>query len=172
MAHKPQTKDKIDPAKKGNPKKDNANLEQAVSAAADEIEEGLTGGFSGATTRVLDQDGPEVVMTEHEEAEESVVVIEEKRIELSKLPDLVTNQAGQVLIYGPFDEYRIVNADFGDYGVSMGMVLGFQIRDFFNKKESRMEKQPFPVYWNAETGKQVYGSGVAPEDYRKPKARA
>ena len=164
-----RTKEKKD---KPETKTEKTDLEQAVLDSAEIVEEGLTSGFSGATTRVLDQDGPEVIMTEPESSEESVVVIEEKRIELASMPDLVTNQAGQVLIYGPFDEYRIVNADFGDYGVSKGMVLGFQIRDFFNKKESRMEKQPFPVYWNAETGKQVYGSGVAPEDYRKPKARA
>ncbi len=157
---------------KPEPKTEKTDLEQAVVDSAEKVEEGLTGGFSGATTRVLDPDGPEVIMVEPESSEESVVVVEEKRIELASMPNLVTSQSGQVLIYGPFDEYRIVNSDFGDYGVSMGMVLGFQTRDFFNKKESRMEKQPFPVYWNAETGKQVYGSGIAPEDYRKPKARA
>ena len=144
-------------------KTDNSNLEQAVTEAAEE----MTG-----TTRVLDQpDGPEVVMTEPTPIEESVIVVEEKRIELENMDDLVTNQGGQVLIYGPFDEYRIVNSDFGDYAVSEGMVLGFQIRDFFNKKESRMEKQPFPIYWRAETGKRVIGSGVAPQDYKKPGRR-
>ena len=145
-------------------KKDQVNLEDAVAGVANEMAAG--------TTRVLDQDGPEVVMTEPEAVKESVVVVEEKRIELENMPDLVTNQGGQVLIYGPFDEYRIVNSDFGDYAVSMGMVLGFQIRDFFNKKEQRMEKQPFPVYWNAATGKRVIGSGIAPEDYKKPGRRA
>ena len=143
-------------------KTDKTNLEQAVADTAQDV---------AGTTRVMDQAGPEVVMTEPEETEDSVVVVEEKRIELQKLSDLVTNQADQVLIYGPFDEYRIVNSDFGDYAVSKGMVLGFQIRPFFNKKEQRMEQQPFPVYWNAESGKQVSGSGVRLEDQRKPGRR-
>ena len=161
------TETKKKPQPKPKPKTDNANLESAVTETADEL--------LGATTRVLDQPaGPEIVMTESdpESADESVVVVEQKRIELKSLPDLVTNQSGQVLIYGPFDEYRIVNADFGDYAVTKGLVLGFQIRDFFNKKESRIEKQPFPVYWNAESGERVLGSGIAFKDYKKPGRRA
>lgn len=162
-----ETKDKTE-------KKDKANLQDAVTEAAEQIEEELTGGFTAGTTRVLDQAGPQVVMVPTEDTDEpvqDVVVVEERRIELQSIPDLVTNQAGQVLIYGPFDEYRIVNTDFGDYGVTLGNVLGFQIRDFFNKKESRIEKQAFPVYWKADTGKRVLGSGIDPADYRKPGRR-
>ena len=113
---------------------DNSNLESAVADAADE----MTG-----TTGVLDQPGPEIVMGPAEEElseDEQIVVVEQKRIELSGMENLVTDQSGQVLIYGPFDEYRIVNSDFGDYAVTKGLVLGFQIRDWFNKKEQRMEK--------------------------------
>lgn len=163
---KPQTKKADKPEKE-----DKANLEAAVADAGPLIEEGLPESFGG-TTGVLDQGGPEIVVSEIVEDNEPVVVVEQKRIELAGTADLVTNQSGQVLIFGPFDEYRIVNTDFGDYGVTMGCVLGFQIRDFFNKKESRVEKQPFPVYWNAETGKRVIGSGIDPKDHRKPKARA
>lgn len=153
---------------KPKPKTDKTDLEQAILETA----ESTSGGIAAGTTRILDQpSGPEIIMKPAETQAPDTVVIEQKRIELENLDGLVTNQGGEVLIYGPFEEYRVVNADFGDYAVTRGNVLGFQIRDFFNKKEQRMEKQPFPVYWKAETGKQVMGSGIDPKDYNKPGER-
>lgn len=128
---------------------DNSDLEAAAAAAAEELVATTTLGESS------------VVVTEPEPEDETATEeIVHRPITIEGIPDLVRNQAGQALIFGPFDDYRIVTTDFGEYACPFGMVLGFQLRDWWNDKEHRMERQPFPVYWNAEDGKPTHPSGV------------
>ena len=123
------------------------------------------------TTEITGEDGVQIIVEPPELAEEEFEEVHTEPIRLRGLENLVRQASGQILVYGPFDDYTIVNTDFGEYGMSQGLIIGFQIRDWFNKKESRMEQQPFSVYWDSATGDPVRGNAVAFEDYKKPGQR-
>lgn len=143
---------------------ESVDAELAAALEADEAE----GVEEVHTSTDLDVD---VVMREPVEDFASVETVERPTLELEGLPDLVRDQGGNVLLYGPFSRYREVTTEFGLYGVPEGLLLGFQIRDHWIRKEGRLSKEPFPVYWRAKTGEHVLGSGLPKAAFKKPGRR-
>ena len=90
--------------------------------------------------------------------------------------------------FGPFRDYTIVTSDFGEHAVKGGLIMMFQQRNVFDKKELAWDLVAFPLYFKPQLDKkgkyvrdedtgqilldhELMGSGVEFENYKRPKPR-
>jgi hypothetical protein len=114
-------------------------------------------------------------MTETEtkdKATEASKTTEAKKKATSKLPTLrekveqIAEMHPEIIggrIYGPFTDYVIVTTDYGDYGLSRHLVLGFANEQQLNKETFQMEDVPRARYYRLSDGERVRGNGVHPD---------
>ncbi len=74
-------------------------------------------------------------------------------------PDLIGGR-----LYGPLTDYQIVTTDFGDFGLSRFLVLGFELEDRLDKQTFQMVQVARSRYYRLTDGQRVRGNGILPEE--------